>query len=1114
MQVADMDIHVLIGEPISAATGEYTETWCDFFVPAALPIFGVRFMSSALDLPQQSKSSMGPRQISLCDEFICNFAAGQLALFRADGEVLWFERPFNFLASHNAAYPHLDLRAPWLRRLELRDRDIIKHFRQHDDDIYRLEKIEDLNGNTITFHRTDDGILERAETTDGLALAFSNDSQDRRTRIVLVGIDGSRLELARYAYDARGRMTAAECAFGMSVRYYWHPERDLLLRWHNTTLRSETHFTYDDEGRVLHTRTNGIWNDDRFRYDPANRVTTYLPSGEERLAQRFRYDENDNVTHEIDALGHTLQRVFDAAGFETAVTDANGNATTKAYDIRGNLSRHVDAEGRATTYAWGPRGELDMVIDGAGKIRRWENDQHGNTLAETCAEGHRTRFVRDDRGRLIRTIYPDGAEESRAWDAYGRLVAITDARGGVTRFSHDPFGRVVAQTDALGHVTRYEYAAGAGGFSTPTAMIRPDGVRIARAFTEDGVLASLTDGEGRTWRYTYGAFDVLQSIQDPGGGKLSLAYDGEGRVIAVTNQVGVTYHLIRDAAGRVVAEEDFDGRRTEYTRDPGGRVTETKKPDGVRLAYAYEKTDKLISIKSYAADASATDPPLDETYFWYDHRGLLIKASNLAALIEFDRDGNGRIIRETANGRAIESKLDACGNRIERRIGGGEPGEGFVAIGRDPLGMVTSIAIDNHAPLVFTRDALGREISRTSAKGFRLEQSWDAVGQLMHQRVGAGAAERRYGWDKAGAPTSIDDAIWGETRYTYDVNGQVTKAEFGDGFTERFAYDPAKNVAGVALQGPGLDASVSKLLDWRSTPGGVVQLARGPNGETIALTHDVCGRVIERRIDRRGFRPKTWRYGWDAHDRLVRCDNPEGETWFYRYDPFGRRLTKVRRLAERELAWTAQKHAALMPASAREATKIWTWPESPKGAGAGGDTRPPIVGTLFTWDGDVVSEEAPLRLDGMTDWADAVRWHYEPGGFRPFSKQMPDGTLLSIANDYLGTPREMFDEGGNLRWAASYTTWGVVRSVKAPPEPANDKTQAIYPRGGTRGNLALKPTPDELAYDCPIRFQGQWNDIETDVYYNRYRQYDALSQQYMSTDPIGLQVAVDRNPMF
>ncbi|WP_425284195.1 RHS repeat-associated core domain-containing protein [Methylobacterium indicum] len=39
---------------------------------------------------------------------------------------------------------------------------------------------------------------------------------------------------------------------------------------------------------------------------------------------------------------------------------------------------------------------------------------------------------------------------------------------------------------------------------------------------------------------------------------------------------------------------------------------------------------------------------------------------------------------------------------------------------------------------------------------------------------------------------------------------------------------------------------------------------------------------------------------------------------------------------------------------------------------------------------------------------------------------------------------------------------------------------------------------------CPIRFQGQWQDAETGLVYNRFRYYDALTGQYVSSDPIGL----------
>ncbi|MFJ5539862.1 RHS repeat-associated core domain-containing protein [Vreelandella titanicae] len=39
----------------------------------------------------------------------------------------------------------------------------------------------------------------------------------------------------------------------------------------------------------------------------------------------------------------------------------------------------------------------------------------------------------------------------------------------------------------------------------------------------------------------------------------------------------------------------------------------------------------------------------------------------------------------------------------------------------------------------------------------------------------------------------------------------------------------------------------------------------------------------------------------------------------------------------------------------------------------------------------------------------------------------------------------------------------------------------------------------------PIRFQGQWHDEESGLYYNRHRYYDPQQGRYISQDPIGLQ---------
>jgi hypothetical protein len=54
---------------------------------------------------------------------------------------------------------------------------------------------------------------------------------------------------------------------------------------------------------------------------------------------------------------------------------------------------------------------------------------------------------------------------------------------------------------------------------------------------------------------------------------------------------------------------------------------------------------------------------------------------------------------------------------------------------------------------------------------------------------------------------------------------------------------------------------------------------------------------VERRIDRDGFRPQSWTYLWDVHDRLIGVSflnaQSEAETHSFNYDPFGRRKLRA-----------------------------------------------------------------------------------------------------------------------------------------------------------------------------------------------------------------------------
>jgi RHS repeat-associated protein len=87
--------------------------------------------------------------------------------------------------------------------------------------------------------------------------------------------------------------------------------------------------------------------------------------------------------------------------------------------------------------------------------------------------------------------------------------------------------------------------------------------------------------------------------------------------------------------------------------------------------------------------------------------------------------------------------------------------------------------------------------------------------------------------------------------------------------------------------------------------------------------------------------------------------------------------------------------------------------------------------------------------------------------------------LYYYHNDINGAPLRLTDEAGNIVWNAHYDIFGKIDKLKIN-EVHN-----------------------------PIRMQGQYEDEETGLYYNRYRYYDPNISAYVSQDPIRLRAGIN-----
>ncbi|MEQ9906646.1 RHS repeat-associated core domain-containing protein, partial [Pectobacterium odoriferum] len=265
-----------------------------------------------------------------------------------------------------------------------------------------------------------------------------------------------------------------------------------------------------------------------------------------------------------------------------------------------------------------------------------------------------------------------------------------------------------------------------------------------------------------------------------------------------------------------------------------------------------------------------------------------------------------------------------------------------------------------------------------------------------------------------------------------------------------FGYDSEQNLCEVSQIAPGLGETL-KVQD------AVVQASARYDaaGRVVERGHtqyqyDDCGRLAMKRETRPGFRPKDTHFDWDVQDRLVRVSLPDGARWRYRYDAFGRRVSKVR-----------EGQVTSAQAVARVA---------------------------YRWDGDQLIGQQQYYADGSA--AREVQWVYEPGSFRPLAQVEAQGDstqLHYIVTDLTGTARELCSEEGEIRWRGEQGLWGAHREERRP-----------IPLRRYLGDAA-----NEEVY-CELRYQGQLYDAETGLYYNRHRYYDAESGQYLSPDPIGL----------
>ncbi|GAA2785677.1 RHS repeat-associated core domain-containing protein [Saccharopolyspora taberi] len=883
-----------------------------------------------------------------------------------------------------------------------------------------LRAITDRNGHRIEFDRDEAGVPTEIRHSGGYRIRVES-ADGLITALHLCGADGGAdLPLVRFGYQG-GRLAEVINASGVPLRFTYD-DAGRITSW---TDRNGTwyRYGYDHEGRVVRADGSGGFFSGTMSYEDG--VTRWTNSLGQQTA--YHLDERGRTVREVDPAGNEVRSEWDEFDRPLTRTDPLGRVMRYEYDEAGNLLAVSRPDGSQTRFEYNDRGLPVTVVAPDGTVSRQEYDERGNLTRVIDPAGAVTTYGYDEHGNLSTITDALGGVRTVETDAAGLPVSVTDATGATTRYERDGFGRTSVVVDPLGGVTRFGWTVD----GAPAWRTLPDGTTEKWAYDGEGNLRTHVDPLGQVTRTEVTHFDLPIAEVRPNGTRLEFGYDTELRLTSVTNQQGLVWRYEYDTVGNLVRETDFNGRMVTYRHDAAGQLIERTNGEGETTRFTHDVFGNVVERRSGGKTST----------FTYDALGRLVEATNPEAQVAFRRDPAGRVLAETVNGRTIASVYDPLGRRVRRRTPSGAESVWDYDASSRPVALHTA-----GRTLRFDYDSAGNEIQRHLGSDAVLSQSWDANHKLLSQTLtgaaGGRVQERSYTYRADGFLSAMDDRLTGPRTFDLDRTGRVT-AVSGSGWTERYAYDAAGNIANASWPTPS-GADVDEIGD-REYSGTLIRRAG-----KVRYEHDAQGRVVLRQRKRLSQRPETWRYLWDADDQLSEVLTPDGARWRYRYDPLGRRIAKQR----------------LTPDGSRILEQV-----------------------EFVWDGLVMAEQA--HTDGLPNGpglgdARVTVWDYEPGTSRPLTQtersplsnapqQWIDEQFYSIVTDLVGTPTELIDDKGDIAWFHRTTLWGAT----------------IDQSGGGAGT--------------PLRFPGQYHDPETGFNYNFHRHYDPVSGRYSSADPIGLE---------
>ncbi|UOP13896.1 RHS repeat-associated core domain-containing protein [Pseudomonas palleroniana] len=867
-----------------------------------------------------------------------------------------------------------------------------------------LTAISDAYDNRLRILRDRSGRIERLDNGVGRSLFLRYELE----RIVAVDYQVQRAKgheaftwvteynVVSYAYDHAGRLVCATNAVGEREVYRYDAQHVILER----QLAGGASFYWEWERSGKAARCIRHWAsfsqmDARYAWGDDGQVTVFNADGSQEV---YVHDQRARLVQRIDPDGAEHFKSYDDKGRLTVEQDPLGAVTAYQYDDAGRLVAVFPGDDEPTSYEH-DNGFVRVVRRGQA-VWKYERNDQGDVTRRTDPAGHITDYSYNPSGQLTGVWYPDHSCHRLVWNERGQLLEEQLPHGAIKRYRYDDVGRQVAREDEHGALTQYQWDS----VGRLVRVVLPGGAYREYSYNPYGKITAERDELGHVTRYEYAdGLHLISRRLNADGTQVKYRYDNVRLLLtAIENEAGETYQLDYHPNGLIQQEIGFDGQRTAYAYDLNGNLLEKTEhgDDGSQLVTRYERDHAGRLVRKTLADGKVVE-------YAYDRQGNLLSVDDGHWALAYEYDVQNRLTAEHQGWGTLRYGYDACGQLKHLRL----PDNNRLVFNHDKGGHLSTVEL-NGALLTSHLFKNGREHQRQQGQLLSHYHYDDqhrlhahAITQQEHILY-----QRQYDYDKTGNLTRLLDTRKGQHDYHYDPLARLTRANHSQDVQERFGHDPAGNLLMQNRPGPDIVAGNRLMI-------------QGDHH----YDYDAFGNLIR---ERRGKGQQlVTEYRYDCQHRLIGLTTPNGQTAHYRYDPFGRRISKTV-----------------------------------------DDTT-----TEFFWQGDkLIAEHHAERHRSYL---------YEPDSFRPLAMLEGFGPKETkpyyYQLDHLGTPQELTDSDGEIVWSAHYRAYGEIArlDVGKIDNPLRFQGQYCDAESGLHYNRHRYYNPDIGRYltPDPVKLAGGIN---------------------------------------